>query len=166
MNHEIDIDLTLGLIKFYEGFSDIPYLCPTGYWTIGYGCVIIANGRQLKGDGDKRLAFSMYPKPMDIEQAEKILKAAILLLANRALSLVKVALNKYQSASLVSFVYNVGIGNFANSTLLKKLNKGDYDSVPEQLKRWVKGNVNGEKIVLDGLAKRRNKEAEYWLRSE
>ncbi len=166
MKHEIDYTLTAGLIKFYEGFSDIPYLCPTGYWTIGFGHVIVVDDRQLKGDPDKSLAFNAYSKLISIEEADGLLKADILSFASKALSLVRVALNKYQSACLVSFAFNVGIGNFANSTLLKKLNQGDYDSVPEQLKRWVKGAVNGEKVILNGLVKRRNREAEYWLRSD
>lgn len=161
---KIDYSLTSNFIKFFESYSDIPYLCPTGYWTIGYGHVIVANGRQLKGNGDKRLAFMQYPKPISIEEANKLLKVDILSFANRALSLVKVPLNKYQSACLVSFAFNIGIGNFANSTLLKKLNKGDYDSVPKELKRWINGTVNGKKVVLNGLVKRRAKEAEYWLR--
>lgn len=165
MKHEIDYTLIEGLIKFYEGYSDIPYICPTGHWTIGYGHIIVVNGRQLKGMSDKRLAFLAYPKPITVEEANKLLRADIDSVINAIWKSINVPLNKYQMASLVSFVFNVGIGNFVNSTLLKKLNQGNYDSVPDQLKRWVKGTIDGKKVVLNGLVKRRNTEAEYWQRS-
>jgi lysozyme len=76
--------------------------------------------------------------------------------------LVKVPLTDNQLGALVSFVYNVGDTAFSNSTLLKKLNAGDYAAVPAQLARW---NKNDGK-VMEGLTNRRAAEAGLWAKGE
>ena len=76
--------------------------------------------------------------------------------------LVKVELSDNQFAALVSFAFNVGEGNFAKSTLLKKLNKGDYDSVPSELMKWV--NSKGKR--MQGLVNRRAQEGALWGKGE
>jgi len=77
-------------------------------------------------------------------------------------SAVKVPLSDNQFAALVSFAFNVGEGNFRKSTLLKKLNKGDYDSVPVELMKWV--NSKGKR--LSGLVNRRTQEGALWGKGE
>jgi len=72
---------------------------------------------------------------------------------------VKVALNQNQFDSLVSFTFNTGIQAFADSTLLKMLNQGNYDAVPDQLRRWVRAGGN----VVQGLVNRRENEIKLWL---
>ena len=79
---------------------------------------------------------------------------------------IKVALNDNQFAALVMWVFNIGVGAAERSTLVKKLNAGDYDSVPAQLKRWNKTRVNGKMIESNGLVKRRADEIAYWLADE
>lgn len=74
--------------------------------------------------------------------------------------LVKVPLNDNQFGALVSFAYNVGVGNFQGSTLLKKLNAGNYDAVPSELMKWVKSK--GKR--MQGLVNRRASEAGLWSR--
>lgn len=74
--------------------------------------------------------------------------------------LVKVPLNDNQFGALAAFVLNVGEGNFASSTLLKKLNRGQYGDVPKELMKWV--NSKGRK--LDGLVNRRAAEAGLWVK--
>jgi lysozyme len=71
---------------------------------------------------------------------------------------VTVTLTQSQYNALVSFAFNVGTGAFASSTLLKKLNAGDYSAVPEQLRRWVR---DGGRVV-QGLVNRRNAEIALW----
>lgn len=73
---------------------------------------------------------------------------------------VVVPLNDNQFAALVSFCFNVGEGAFSGSTLLKKLNKGDYASVPAELAKWV--TSKGKR--LQGLVNRRAAEAGLWAK--
>lgn len=79
---------------------------------------------------------------------------------------IKVPLNNNQFAALTFWVFNIGVGAAAGSTLVKKLNAKDYDSVPAQLRRWTKTRVNGKMISSNGLIKRRADEIAYWLADE
>jgi lysozyme len=74
-------------------------------------------------------------------------------------SLVKVPLTDNQFSAIVSLVYNIGSGQFQTSTLLRKLNRGDYDGAANEFGRWVYDN--GKK--LDGLVTRRENERELFL---
>jgi lysozyme len=76
--------------------------------------------------------------------------------------LVTVPLSDQQFGTLVSFAFNAGIGAFTKSTLLKKLNKGDYMSVPSELMKWTKTHVDGKLVSSPGLVSRRSKESAYW----
>ncbi len=71
---------------------------------------------------------------------------------------VTVELNQHQFDAMVAFCFNVGIGAFQSSTLLKELNQGNYDAIPSQLKRWV--NAGGKPVA--GLVNRRNNEIDLW----
>jgi lysozyme len=71
---------------------------------------------------------------------------------------VKVPMNQNQFDALVSFTFNVGDNAFRRSTLLKLLNQGQYDQVPEQLRRWIRDNGH----IVQGLINRREKEIALW----
>lgn len=88
-----------------------------------------------------------------------------LLTANKQLkSVVKVPFTSdYQEAALTDFVYNKGIGNFQSSSILKELNKKNYDGACEQLTRWVFATHNGIKVKLKGLVVRATKEYEWCM---
>ena len=75
---------------------------------------------------------------------------------------VEVPLSQNMFDALVSFVFNVGINAFRKSTLLRELNKGNYLAVEGELKRWNKVTIDGEKVVSDGLANRREEEINYF----
>lgn len=92
-------------------------------------------------------------------QAEAYLRTDLGNFAGRVASLIKVKLNENQFGALVSFAYNVGIGAFESSTLLRKLNAGDFASVPSELRKW---NKNDGK-VMQGLINRREDEIKLWL---
>lgn len=64
--------------------------------------------------------------------------------------------------AMIDFVFNLGEGNLATSTLLRKLNAGDYASVPAQLRRWTKGRVKGVLKDLQGLIDRREAKVKLW----
>ena len=94
------------------------------------------------------------------EQAVKFLKEDIAWVENAINRYVVVDLNQNQFDALASFVYNLGARNFMKSTLLKRLNAGEYDAVPYELSRWNKQKGK----VLRGLTKRRKEEAELWAK--
>ena len=93
------------------------------------------------------------------EQAEEMLRDEMAEYEGYVNSLVTVELNQNQFDAMVSWVYNLGGGNLASSTLLKVLNAGDYDGVPAQMMRW---NKAGGK-VLEGLTRRRQAEADLFV---
>ena len=75
---------------------------------------------------------------------------------------VTVPLTDYQESALRSFIFNIGVGGFKSSTLLRELNKGNYDAGPYQMSRWNKVTINGRKVVSRGLVNRRNDEIKEW----
>lgn len=77
---------------------------------------------------------------------------------------VKVELTDFQFGALVMFAFNAGIGAFLSSTLLKKLNAGNYAAVPSELAKWNKTTIDGKKVVSNGLVNRRAAEAGIWAR--
>lgn len=132
----------LSLIKECEGCSLHSYQDIAGIWTIGYGCT------HDVGKSDK----------ITQEEAESMLLAAALTTEAAVNMLVTVPLTQNQFDALVSFTYNVGEGHLETSTLLKLLNKSDYEGAAEEFLKWNK--VNG-KIVF-GLVKRRHKEYDLY----
>lgn len=118
-------------------------------WTIGYGHTSNAGNPLVK----KGMCITQ-------KQAEEILCEDLKQFERAVSQAVRVSLTDCQFAALVSFCYNVGTKAFCNSTLLKKLNKGDYEAVPAELQKWNK--VGGK--VLQGLANRRAAEAGLWAR--
>lgn len=147
------------IIKQYEGFSAKPYLCPANVCTVGYGHVIRdGGGNMLKGQAGMVKAHEAYPFPIDEDEATLILMEDAIKVACDITKIVKVGLNDNQMAALVSLVFNIGIGNFKHSTLLRKLNKGLYDEIPDEIRRWIRAGGK----VLNGLVSRREAEVGLW----
>ena len=144
-------DKGIEIIKAHEGYSDVAYLCPAGYWTWGYG------SRFYKGmEITKGMKFTK-------NEAETQLKLDLEKFENIILKTVKVPLVQEQFDALVSFVYNVGEAAFRNSTLLKKLNSYDYKGAEGEFLKWNKArDKNGNKRELAGLTKRRIAESELF----
>lgn len=132
----------VALIKDYEGLHLKPYLCPARVWSIGYGHT-------------RSVYAGMIVTPAE---ADLLLQQDLRLVEPAVQRLVRVPLNDNQFAALVSFAFNVGIGNLEQSTLLRLLNRGWYEQVPAQLMRW--NRARGE--VLGGLSRRRAAEARLW----
>lgn len=141
----------LRLIKQWEGKELVAYQDPVGIWTIGYGHTDEA--------GPPKVTPGL--RITDAE-ADEILKRDLGQYEAAVAQAVRVELSDNQFAALVSFTYNVGVGNFRKSTLLKKLNAGNYDAVPGELAKW---NKAGGK-TLRGLSNRRAAEAGLWARGE
>ena len=129
----------LALIKKFEGCELEAYKCPAGVWTIGYG-----HTKDVK-EGDK----------INKDEANYLLQEEMIEFESYIDDMVEVELNQSQYDALCAWVYNLGPSNLGSSTLLKVLNEGKYEEVPQQIKRWNK--ANGE--VLTGLIRRREAEA-------
>lgn len=130
----------LQAIKEFEGCELEAYRCKAGVLTIGYG-----HTRGVKA-GQK----------ISINDAEKFLREDIIEVENQISNVVKQNLSQCQFDAVVSFVFNIGIGKFKTSTLLKKINANVNDkSIGNEFRRWV--YCNGRK--LSGLIKRREWEA-------
>lgn len=139
-------DEGLSKIKQYEGKRLKAYKDVGGVWTIGYGNIRHAKPNMEISD----------------QQADAFLREDIATFEQAVERLVKVPLNDNQFAALVSFSFNVGAGALEKSTLLKKLNAGDYECVPNELLKWNK--VQGKAIT--GLTNRRNAEGGLWVKGQ
>ena len=128
----------LALIKEFEGLSLKAYKCPADVWTIGYGTTRGVKPGQVISEAE----------------AEAMLRADVDRFAKGVAESVKVPLAQHQFDALVTFAYNVGLGAFRTSTLLRLLNKGEYASAAKQFARW---NRAGNR-ALPGLTRRREAE--------
>lgn len=142
----------LELIKSFEGYhTALPdgrctaYICPAGKITIGWGCT-----RGIK-------MGMIWTK----DQAEAALRKELAGHEAAVARLVTVDINSNQRDALISFAYNLGDDALKDSTLLRKLNKGDFVGAQAEFMRWIKHTdpETGKKVDSRGLANRRAKEA-------
>lgn len=131
-----------------------------------------ANGRKVN-PGDKvrgTITIGVGHTGPDVHPGQTITKQQADALLARDLAgceaavsrLASVPLSDQQFGTLVSFAFNAGVGAFTKSTLLKRLNKGDYMAVPSELMKWTKTHVDGKLVASPGLVARRSKESAYW----
>ena len=132
------------LIKQHECFRARAYKCPAGVWTIGYGHTRgVNNGDVITKEQGERFLIQ------DLQTAEREVNSHGL------------TFNQNQFDALVSFVFNVGSGNFSRSTLLRKLKVNSNDAtISYEFSRWKHGGGK----VLPGLVKRRKEEAELYFK--
>ena len=129
----------LSLIKKFEGLRLKAYKCSANVLTIGYG----HTGGVKETD------------KITLEEADSLLKKDIAKFEEYVSDNVMVKLNQSQFDALVAWTFNLGPGNLRESTMLKKLNNQEYESVPFEMRRW---NKAGGK-TLDGLIRRREAES-------
>lgn len=160
------------LVKSFEGIEDgdpttvnlDPYLDPVGIWTIGFGHAIRgANGRYLRGMEQEAAARALYPNGITFAQAGLLLRADLLDTCRDVHAVVKVPVTDNEFSALASFEFNCG--GLRVSTMLRLLNAGaPKEEVAGQFTRWNKSTVNGKRVVLNGLTRRRKAEADLFLR--
>lgn len=141
-------DKGIAMIKQFEGCKLTAYQDSVGVWTIGYGWTQPVDGKPIRAG-------------MTIKQetAERLLKTGLVSYESDVSRLVKVNLIQGQFDALVSFTYNLGARSLSTSTLLRKLNAGDYSGAADEFLRW---NKAGGK-VLNGLIRRREAERALFL---
>ena len=136
----------IALIKEFEGLRLKAYKCPGGVWTIGYGHTAGVKPGMVISEA----------------QAEEYLTAD-LIASEKYLNNLRLAINQNQFDALISFIYNVGTGNFSRSTLLRKVRANPQDnSIMDEFLRWVysKGRV------LPGLQRRRLAEMKLYFSND
>lgn len=159
------IDKALPSVQRWEGLVDgnpstvklDPYLCPAGYWTIGWGHVVKdEQGRMLHGASNKNKAYSMYSGGITREEALNLLRNDLRAFANFVRRVAPNA-NIAQSAALTSFAFNLGNGNLNKSALLRNVRASNFNvpTITSNFLSWA--SANGR--VLDGLIARRTYEA-------
>lgn len=137
-------DAGLELIKAFEGFRAEAYRDAVGVWTIGFGHTTAAGPpRVLPGQRISR------------EEAQHILARDVAQFADGVRQCLAVPLTDDQFSALVAFAFNVGLGNFRRSGVLKAVNDKDFEAVPRRLSLWVKAGGRS----LPGLVRRRAAEA-------
>ena len=139
------LEILIKLIKESEGCKLTSYKCPAGIWTIGYG-----QTKSIK----EGMTWTQ-------NQADEDLVKTALEVLNRAIkySPILATVNMEKQAAIADFIYNLGVGNYAISTLKKKVDVGDWVSAASEIKRWDKAAGK----VLKGLTVRRAKEAALLL---
>lgn len=129
------------IIKRFEGFRSKPYKCAGGTLTVGYGDT---------DDAHKGAVTEAEAETLLREEVAR-LDAALELLIYRVLT-------HHQYDAVVSLVYNIGLHNFERSALRQLINRGDFESVPNEWRKWRKAKGK----VLPGLVKRREAEIALW----
>ncbi len=129
----------LELIKKFEGCETTAYQDSVGVWTIGFG--------HTKGVEEGQTC--------SIEDAESMLAEEMDEYEGYINNMVKVELQQHEFDALVAWVYNLGPTNLGESTMLKVLNGGQFDRVPDEMNRWTR--AGGE--ILEGLVRRRQAES-------
>jgi lysozyme len=141
----------LDFIKKHEALRLQAYL-PTknDKWTIGWGHTKTAQKNMIITEA----------------RAEELLRSDLKWVEEGIRGTVKVPLNQNQYDALGSLIFNIGMGNFSRSTLLKKLNAGDYKGAADQFLVWnkQKNKTTGQMEVLKGLVTRRKQEREMFLK--
>ncbi len=136
-------DGDLNFIREVEGFNREAYQDEGGVWTIGYG-----HTREVK-EGDT----------ISTHKANLYLNTDLIIFEIQLQKLLRVDLTDNQYLALLSFIYNIGATQFADSTVLKYVNERKFELVPDELRKWNK--VNNE--VSLGLTRRREMEANLFM---
>jgi lysozyme len=138
------------LIMGFEGLSLVPYLCAAKVPTIGYGSTFYPSGKKV----------TLQDTPINLESAKLMLKETANIFATQVNLLVKTKITQNQFNAFVSFAFNLGSQALSKITLLKKVNVNPNDiTITNEFLKWNKAGGR----VLDGLTKRRTKEANLYF---
>jgi len=150
----------VSLLRKWEGMALTPYKDVGGRETVGFGHLMT---RQERVDQAIFLPVSREWVPLrdfDEEAAERLLREDCHAFARAVYHFVKAPLNQNQRDALICFTFNVGTGALLRSSLLRRLNDGNFEAVPGEMMRWCR--VDGE--VVEGLKNRRKAEVALWRR--
>jgi lysozyme len=143
------------MIKHHEGVRTRPYRCPALLWTVGVGHVIDPNHIKVKFEDRKNIALpDDWNRVLSMAEVDRILAEDLANFERGVLRLCPTGLTQGRFDALVSFSFNVGLGNLQRSTIRMKHNRGDFEEAAEAFMQWTK--AGGKE--LPGLVKRRKDE--------
>lgn len=143
------LSIAADLCKEFEGFRSHPYICPAGYWTIGYGTVYKPDGTTVTKDHppiDEKTAFEWLLSELKANYMAGVLKASPRLIAHPE-----------RLGALSSFAYNLGVPRYRASTLRRRVDEENWLDAKSELLRWVRAGGR----ILPGLVKRRAAESQF-----
>ena len=149
------------VIKHHEGVRTKPYRCPALLWTVGVGHVIDPSHAAMKYEDRKNLPVPAgWDRILSMGEVDAILAQDLGRFERGVLRLCPAATGRQGVFdSLVSFAFNVGLGNLQRSGLRMKTNRGDYEDAANEFLKWTKAAGR----VLPGLVKRRHDERAMYL---
>ena len=150
----------IDMIKHHEGVRTTPYRCPALLWTVGVGRVIDPNHIKVKLDERKNLPIpDGWDRTLSMAEVDKLLEEDLERFQSGVRRLCPNGLTSSRFGALVSFAFNVGLGNLQNSTLRMKHNRGEFEGAAEEFLKWNK--AGGKE--LKGLTIRRKDERALYL---
>jgi len=149
------------MIKHHEGVRTKPYRCPALLWTVGVGHVIDPSHIAVKHDERKNLPIPAgWDRVLTMGEVDDLLAKDLMRFERGVLRNCPSAVGRQGVFdALVSFSFNVGLGNLQRSTLRMKTNRGEFEQAADQFLKWTKAGGR----VLPGLVKRRKDERALYL---
>ena len=149
------------MIKHHEGVRTRPYRCPALLWTVGVGHVIDPNHAKVPLEERRSLPIPQgWDRILTMAEVDALLASDLGKFERGVARLCPAAVNSQGIFdALVSFSFNVGLGNLQRSGLRMKTNRGEYEAAAEEFMKWTKAGGR----VLPGLVKRRNDERAMYL---
>jgi lysozyme len=151
----------IDMIKHHEGVRTKPYRCPALLWTVGVGHVIDPTHATVKYEERKNLPVPAgWDRTLTMDEVDGILSQDLGRFERGVVRLCPAAVgNQGVFDALVSFAFNVGLGNLQRSSLRMKTNRGEFEEAAEEFMKWTKAGGR----VLPGLVKRRQDERALYL---
>ena len=151
----------MNMIKHHEGVRVKPYRCPALLWTVGVGHVIDPSHAAVKYEDRKNLPVPAgWDRVLSMGEVDALLAQDLGRFERGVLRLCPAASGRQGLFdSLVSFAFNVGLGNLQRSSLRMKTNRGEFEDAADEFLKWTKAAGR----VLPGLVKRRNDERALYL---
>ena len=148
-------------IKCHEGVKTRPYQCPALIWSVGVGHVIDPSHIAVKYEERRNLPIpDGWDRSLTMGEVDAILAQDLARFERGVARLCPAAIDRQGVFdSLVSFSFNVGLGNLQRSGLRMKTNRGDFDEAADEFLKWTKAAGR----VLPGLVKRRKDEQALYL---
>lgn len=148
------------MLKHHEGVRVRPYRCPALLWTVGVGHVIDQSHIGVKFDERKNLPIPPgWDRSLSMQEVDQLLADDLAKFERGVLRMCPSGLNQSRFDALVSFAFNVGLGNLQRSSIRMRHNRGDYEGAAQAFMMWTKAAGK----TLPGLVKRRQDERDLYL---